>query len=175
MIECNGIPSPTNIIVPVVSYAQVNPPKREYNYASMVGIVLYFDTNYCPNIVFDDHQCSRFTHNTRDFHEEEVLRICRYMKGTENTVLIFWPNKALNVHLYMNADFSKLRGHENPQDPFCAKSRTGYFITMSRCSLTFVFKLYTGISSSNLDAEYVALSHSLRRFFEGGIWKFILY
>ena len=55
-----------------------------------------------------------------------------------------------------------LWGHEDPQDPICARSRTGSVVTFANCPLLWVSKLQTEIALSTLHSDYVALSHSVR-------------
>ena len=64
----------------------------------------------------------------------------------------------------MAADFAGLWGQEDPLDPICVRSRTGFVITMANCPLVWVSKLQTEIALSTLHAEYVTLSQSLREF-----------
>ena len=66
------------------------------------------------------------------------------------------------VDFYAGADFAGLWGHENPQGPICAGSRTGFLLTFANCLLLWVSKLQTEIALSRLNSEYVALSHSVR-------------
>ena len=66
------------------------------------------------------------------------------------------------VYFYANADFVGLCGHENPQDPICARIRTGFLVTFANFHLLWVSKLQTEIALSTLNYEYVALSHSIR-------------
>ena len=91
-----------------------------------------------------------------------MKRICRYLQGTKNNGLVFNPSKKLVVDCYADADFAGLWGHENPHDPICARSRTGFVITFANFPLLWVSKLQTEISLSTLHSEYVELSHSVR-------------
>ena len=75
---------------------------------------------------------------------------------------MFNPYKKLVVDSYADADFAVLRGNENPQDPICARSRTGFVVTFPNCPLFWVSKLQTDIALSTLHSEYVALSHYVR-------------
>ena len=65
------------------------------------------------------------------------------------------------VNCFVDADFAGLWGAEHPQDPICAKSWTGFVITLANFSLQWVSKLQTKITLSTLHAEYVALLQSL--------------
>ena len=75
---------------------------------------------------------------------------------------MFNPSKKLVVDCYTDADFAGLWGHEDPQDPICARSRTGFVVNFANCPLLWVSKLQTEIALSTLHSEYVALSHSVR-------------
>jgi hypothetical protein len=44
----------------------------EWNYASVVGMLMYLSSNSRPDIQFAVHQCARFTHSPRKSHEEAV-------------------------------------------------------------------------------------------------------
>ena len=62
----------------------------------------------------------------------------------------------------MDADFAGLWGYEDDQDPVCVKSRTGYVLTLGNCPILWVSRLQSEIALSTLEAEYVALSMSMR-------------
>jgi hypothetical protein len=62
----------------------------------------------------------------------------------------------------VDADFAGLFGVEDGQDPVSVKSRTGYVIFFSEVPLLWVSKLQTLIALSTMEAEYVALSQSMR-------------
>ena len=164
MVDCNAKSTPTKQDAPLGSDLNGELAKREWNYASVIGMMLYLAANSRPDISFAVHQCARFTHNTKASHEEAVLRICRYLKGTINDGMIFKPCKDSTLDCYVDADFAGLWGHEDPLDPICVRSRTGFVITMANCPLVWVSKLQTEIALSTLHAEYVALSQSLREF-----------
>ena len=127
-----------------------------------MGMMLYLSSNRRPYIFFAVHQRARFTHNTKVSHETAIKRIYRYLQGTKENGLVFIPSKKLVVDFYADADFAGLWGHEDPQDPICARSRTGFVVTFSNCTLLWVSKIQTEIALSTLHSEYVELSHSIR-------------
>ena len=92
------------------------------------------------DIFFAIHQCARFTHCTKTSHEEAVLCICRYLKGTRDDGLILWPSNEVSVICFVDADFAGLWGAENLHDPVCAKFCTGFVITLANCPLQWVSK-----------------------------------
>ena len=167
MTECNGKATPTSNENPLGTDANGPPAKlqHKWQYASVVGMMMYLASNSRPEIQFAVHQCARFTHNFRASHEDAVLRICRYLKETnkdQGNGLILNPSSKFQVDCYVDSDFAGLYGHEDSDDPICAKSRTGYVITFANCPIIWVSKLQTESALSTLHAEYVALSQSLR-------------
>ena len=91
-----------------------------------------------------------------------MKRICKYLKGTKDNGLVFNPSKELVVDCYTDADFAGLWRHEDPQDPICAISITGFVLKFANCPLLWMSKLQTEIALSTLHSDYVALSHSIR-------------
>ena len=85
--------------------------------------------------------------------------ICRYLQGTKDNGLVFNTSKKVVVDCYSDAYFAGLWGHENPQVPICARSKTGFVVTFSNCPPLWVSKLQTEIALSTIHSEYVALSH----------------
>ena len=61
-----------------------------------------------------------------------MKRICRYLQGTKNNGLVFNPSKKLDVDCNADTDFAGLWGYVDPQDPICARSRTGFVVTFPR-------------------------------------------
>ena len=51
---------------------------------------------------------------------------------------------------------------EDDQDPLCVKSRMGFVIMFMNCPLLWVSKLQSQLALSTMEAEYIALSHSMR-------------
>lgn len=76
--------------------------------------------------------------------------------------LLFTPDKKLKLDCYVDADFAGLYSVEHEQDPVCVKSRTGFCLTLGGCPLLWVSKLQTEVALSTTEAEYIALSQSMR-------------
>ena len=160
--DVNPKPTPTMSDKPLGTDQNGAAPEGRFQYDSVIGMLMYLAANSRPDIAFAVHQCARFTHCTRQLHEQAVIRICRYLKGTATEGLIFKPTKDIRVDCYVDADFAGLWGAEDPQDPVCVKSWTGYVVTIANCPLLWVSKLQQEHALSTLHAEYVALSQSLR-------------
>jgi len=73
------------------------------------------------------------------------------------------PKEGKLFEVFADADFA---GNWNPltapDDPSTAKSGTGFVITYGAFPILWVSKLQTCISLSTTEAEYIALSQSLR-------------
>ena len=119
-------------------------------------------TSPCPDIAFAVHQeCARFSHCPRATHEIAVKKICRYLKGSFDQGIIFTPTPdAFDIECFCDSDFVGLFGSEDPTDPVCSRSQTGYVITLARYPLLWVSKLQTTTALSTMEAEYQALSAS---------------
>jgi hypothetical protein len=133
-----------------------------WNYRSVIGMLLYLSNNSRPDIAFAVHQCARFSHNPKHSHAVAVKAIGRYLLRTRDKGLVLQPSGDIAIDCYVDADFAGLWKQENNQNPLCVKSRTGYLITIGGCPLTWTSKLQTEISLSTMEAEYIALSSSMR-------------
>jgi hypothetical protein len=138
------------------------PFKEQWNYASVVGMLLYLSGNSRPDICFAVNQAARFTHDPKQSHAQAVKRIVRYLIGTRSKGLIFKPSGDWKVDCYVDADFCGLWGSEDPNDPIVSKSRTGYVILLAGCPLLWKSNLQQETSLSTMMAEYVALSSAMR-------------
>lgn len=139
-----------------------DPRKASWNYASVVGMLLYLSSNSRPDIAFAVHQVARFTHCAKLSHEKAIILIGYYLQTTRNKGLRINPNSSLNLELFADADFAGLWNIEHPDEAICVKSRTGYIITLGGVPVTWSSKLQTEIATSTMHAEYIALSTGMR-------------
>ena len=112
-----------------------------WEYASVVGMLLYLSGNSRLDIAYAVNQCARFTHNPKTSHATAIKRILRYLKGTADQGLNLKPKSNYKVDCYVDADFEGLWGSENHQDPISVKSRSGYLITFMECPIVWSSKL----------------------------------
>jgi hypothetical protein len=103
--------------------------------------------------------------NARLSHEEALERIGRYLKATRDKGLVLNPSRQLNVDAYPDADFARLYGHEKVTNLACAKSCTGFLLTVSDCLMVWVSKLQTETALSTMEAEIISLAHCCRELF----------
>ena len=120
-----------------------DPPLNDFNYRSVVGMLMYLASNTRPDISYAVHQAARFLHCPKLSHKNGILRICRYLQKTKTKGLQFQPEGDLKLDCYVDADFAGLYGHEDSQDPTSVKSRTGYVLIFGGCPLLWCSKLQT--------------------------------
>ena len=139
-----------------------DPFTESWEYPVVVGMLLYLAQNSRPDIAYAVHQCARFTHSPKHSHGVAVKRILRYLNSTKDKGMYIKPNKSLTIDCYVDADFAGLWKVEDDQSPLCVKSRSGFLITFMGCPLNWFSKLQTQIALSTMEAEYIALSQSMR-------------
>ena len=85
------------------------PPHHEsFNYASIVGMLLYLSMNTHPDISFTISQVAHFNHSPKQSHATALKMTVRYLKGTKDKGMIFKPNGTLNLECWCDADFAGL-------------------------------------------------------------------
>lgn len=161
MQDCHPVSTPA-VTTPLGSDKHGRPFQEEWEYASIIGMLMYLANNSRPDIAFAVHQCARFTHSPRHSHSVAIKRILRYLKGTETKGMFLEPSPDFVINCYVDADFAGLWKVEDDQDPICVKSRSGYLLTFMNCPIMWVSKLQTQIALSTMEAEYIALSQSMR-------------
>ena len=135
---------------------------ESFNYSSIVGMMSYLSGHTRPELEFAVHQCGRYSHNPRAIHEAALKRIGRYLVNTRDKGIILTPTSDLKIDCFVDADFAGLWSYENPNDPVCVRSRTGYVIMFCGVPIIWKSKLQTEITLSTMEAEYVALSMAMK-------------
>ena len=105
-------------------------------------VFLYLDGSTCPDIVYDVHQCARFSHQLSASQEIGVKRIVRYFKGTRDKDSIMNPDsKNLTLDFFAGTDFAGLFGSEDKIDPISMKSRTWIMLNLGGVHVFWSSKL----------------------------------
>ena len=66
------------------------------------------------------------------------------------------------MECYVDADFAGAWDKENPDDPNNILSRTGFVVFYAECPLIWASRMQTEIALSTAEAEYIALSASMK-------------
>jgi hypothetical protein len=88
--------------------------------------------------------------------------LCQYLRGTPHRGLIYRPTKGLSIDAYVDTDFAGLWPHEDHLDPTSVKSRSGWVVKVAGCPVFWGSRLQSLIALSTMEAEYNALSTTLR-------------
>ena len=92
MSDCNTRESPV-IYSPLGTNTDGAHQKDSWNYASVIGMIMYLASNAHPEIQFADYKCDRFTHFPRASHEEAVKHIYCYLLVVKGQGLTFHPTQ----------------------------------------------------------------------------------
>jgi hypothetical protein len=126
-------------------------------------MLIYLCTNTRPDISFSVSQVALYLKEPRQSHATAVKTIIRYLKRTSDKGMHVHFTGKLDLVDYVDADFAGLFGHEqDPRNPNSARSRCGYGILLGGVPLFWKSVLMTAICLSTLEAEYQALSLSLK-------------
>ena len=136
--------------------------KQDWNYRSAIGMLNYLAASTRPDCLYAVHQCARFSANPKLSHERAVKRIVRYLKGTRDKGIILKPDPDDGIKCYVDADFAGSYCDQTRDEPMSVFSRTGYVLFYFGCPVLWVSKMQSEISLSTVEAEYIALSQSMR-------------
>jgi hypothetical protein len=138
------------------------PMNESWNYRSVVGMLLYLSTNSRPDICFAVSQVARFSHSPKKSHASAIKTLVRYLSRTADKGTILTISRNLQLECYIDSDFCGLFKSDPDCEPSAARSRTGYIVFFAGCPLIWKSQLQSSIALSTLEAEYTALSTSLR-------------
>jgi hypothetical protein len=139
------------------------PFDEEWHYRSVVGKLNFLEKSTRLDIAYSVHQCARFSTDPRASHAAAIKRIGKYLLATKDKGMILNPQGDHSFDCWCDADFCGNWDRVNADvDPSTAKSRTGYVITYASCPIVWASKLQPYVALSTTEAEYGALSTSLR-------------
>ncbi len=95
-------------------------------------------------------------------HERAMICIVRYLYTTQDTGIIYKPDKSLGLECFVDANFAGGWNQADADKPENLMSRTGYVIQYAGCPIGWSSKLQTEIALSRAEAKYIALSQSLQ-------------
>ena len=133
-----------------------------WNYRTAVGMLTYLQGNSRPDISVHVHQCARFSIDPKRSHERAIIGIGRYLLTSRDRGIIYKPDTSKGLECYVDADFAGGWQKADAESADSVMSRTGYVLMYAGCPIHWVSKLQTEIALSTAEAEYIALSQSLR-------------
>ena len=139
------------------------PFKGDFDYRSVVGKLNFLEKGSRPDLSYAVHQCARFSSNPKESHAEAIRHIAKYLMATREKGILMNPDTSKSFEVHADASFSgEYRQEASEHDASTAKSRSGYVISLHGCPLIWHSKLQTQVALSTTEAEYIALSQSLR-------------
>ena len=135
----------------------------EFHYRSVIGKLNFLEKSTRPDISVSVHQCTHFSESPKKSHAEVVKRIGQYLLATRDKGLVIHPNKDWHFDCWVDADFARnWRQADAHLDLMTSKSRSGWIVRFAGAPITWVSKMQTITAMSTTEAEYIALSTSLR-------------
>ncbi|KAJ0978741.1 hypothetical protein J5N97_014215 [Dioscorea zingiberensis] len=121
-------------------------------YRTVVGSLVYL-TITRPDITYAVHVVSQFVASPTSVHWAVVLRILRYLRGTQFQSLLFPSSSSLELRAYSDADWAG--------DPTDRKSTTGFCIFLGDSLISWKSKKQPIVSRSSTEAEYRAMASTI--------------
>jgi len=138
------------------------PRKLKWKYRTAVGMLTYLQGNSRPEISMAVHQTARFCNNPMLCHEQAIMRLGRYLLHTSDRGILYETDISKGLECYVDADFAGGWASADADDADNVMSRTGFIIMYANCPIYWRSALQTEIALSTAEAEYIALSQSLR-------------
>lgn len=120
-----------------------------------MGSLLYLSQGTRPDIAFAVNDVSRFNAQHSIEHWEAVIRIMRYLRGTQDKKLCYTNDCENNeLHAYSDADWAS--------DLDKRRSCTGFVINMTGAAINWKSHRQDIVALSSTEAEYIALSSCVK-------------
>ena len=95
-------------------------------------------------------------------HERAIHRIGKYLLGNKERGIIYNPKHERGIECFVDADFAGSWTQADSKNAENVLSQTGFVLMYSGCPVMWMRKLQTEISLSTTEAEYIAMSQSMR-------------
>lgn len=118
-------------------------------YRTVVGSLVYLTVTR-PDIAHAVHVVSQFVTAPTTVHWAAVLRILRYLRGTQFQSLLFPSTSSLELRAFSDADWAG--------DPTDRKSTTGFCVFLGDSLISWKSKKQAVVSRSSTEAEYRAMA-----------------
>ena len=143
--------------------AAAPPFDKHFNYRAVLGKIKFLEKSTRTDISYATHQCAHFSQDPRSSHGDTIIHLAKYLKAKRTQGIALDPKGNKSFEVYTESNFcGNWHCPTAGDDPRTAKSRTGYAILDTSCPIIWHINLNTYIALSMEEAEYIALSQSLR-------------
>ena len=109
-------------------------PVSQFEYAKIIGSVMFLMNCTCPDIAYAISRLSRYTHNPASEHWNAITRLLKYLKGTMNLGLTY-TSHPLVLEGYCDANWISNNDETN--------STSGYVFTLGEGAISWKFSKQT--------------------------------
>ncbi|GKD59139.1 hypothetical protein Tco_1296648 [Tanacetum coccineum] len=123
-------------------------------YALAIGSIMYVVKCTRPDVAFAQNLCSRFQKNPGEIHGTAVKTILKYLRNTNDMVLVYGakPKDELKVSCYADASFQT--------DKDDTKSQTGYVFMLNGGAVDWKSAKQSTTAMSSIEAEYIVAAEA---------------
>ncbi len=138
----------------------------DFNYSSVVEILLYLAGNTHPGITYTVYCATRYMFCQKHLLKHALKKIWRCLSATIDKGLIMKPSqKVIVIDCFLDASFSGMNRNEERDDHFCVNSRSGYVILVANFLFWWQLNLQHVTTLSTVEAKIFAIAHSCINFF----------
>jgi hypothetical protein len=122
----------------------------------MIGSIMYLVTSTQPDLIFGRSFLREFSSTTNKQYVVSVNRCLRYIKGTQHLTLLFPSGSEMFIAGFRDSDYGN-----------CMDSRqsiSGYLYKLGNSTISWLSQKQKSVSTSTMDAEYVAISKAVQHF-----------
>ncbi len=149
---------------PLAKHALGEPASGDFNYCSVVGMLLSLAGHTCPDITYAVNCAARYTFCPKLVYKHTLKQIGCNLKATSYKGLIMKPyEKLLKIDSCSDANSAGMYGHGTMDDPVCVKGLVGNVINMllkcwQQAQMSKMLKKDTCVVDTKL---FLLLSHVL--------------
>ena len=164
-LQLGSNPKSMPVVTTTLLHKDIDSPNMqpEFHYRSVIGKLNFLEKSTRLDISISVHQCARFSESPKKSHAEAIKHIGCYLLATWDKGLIIHPNKDWHFDCWADADFAgNWRQADTHIDPMTSKSWSGWIVQFAGAPVTWASKMQMITTMSTTEAEYIALSTSLR-------------
>ena len=150
MNQANPVATPIDPTVTILPAEGTPNEDAQRHFQSIIGSVMYCQTQTRPDIAYGVSLLSRFSSNPRQEHINAAKRLLRYLRGTIDLGIVY--HGPADVEGYTDSDWAG--------DVSDRKSTTGYVFKLTNGPISWASRKQKLVALSSTEAEYYALNEA---------------